>query len=287
MHAAAARVLLRAGAKTDDHTWYQSPLRLACNNGHHELAAELLRHGANANASTIVGYTPLVWAALRGHVETTKALVRASADPEYGADRGYRTALTAAATEGHVHVVRQMVADGTKANARPMCSALGASHGDNLTVAGWTSLHLSVKRNVHPAVVHALIGFEADVNVRGFSEFAPLPLADDKDYALGVRILAKAGADIEARSASTSTPLHRARQFAACEAVDPLLNLGANPAAADEDNRTPRDVVDSRGTAAHTLFDFLGTHAGDSGSEVVPPAMDRDASRAPLARTSG
>lgn len=253
-HAGVARVLLEAGARTDDDAWYDSPLSLACDGGHHEVAADLIRHGADVNAWRH-GYTPLFWAALHGHLETTKVLMRASADPEYRAAEGWKTALTAAASRGHVRVVRHMVADGANVNAR--CGIPRVGGHNTAKHPGWTTLHRSMNHYAGAAVVRALVDLGADVNALADDDYVPLHMAAESNFAPGVNLLAEAGADIEARSAQEKTPLHVACRAASCDVVDALLRLGADTAAADREGNTPRDLVSSFSGRADRLYDLL------------------------------
>lgn len=68
---------LNAGAEINapnpQNGW--TALHAAAYNGHKKLVAYLLTRGANANAQDNEGNTPLHWAALRGHGDTTAALV--------------------------------------------------------------------------------------------------------------------------------------------------------------------------------------------------------------------
>lgn len=234
-HAAVARVFMRAGASTNGD-WPVTPLHLACGNGHHELAADLLMNGAEVNALTFARQTSLFLAASRGHVETTKVLMRAAADPEYKTNEGVRTAVAAAAISGHVHVMRQLVADGAKV------SPAGGR---------WTTLHVYVEKCADAAVVHTLIDLGADVNAPAPPiKLTPLHIAARHDNALGVKVLAEAGADIEAKTTRKETALHIACRSLSYGAVNALLQLGAETAATDQRRRTPRDIVlpDTPGT---------------------------------------
>lgn len=241
-HAAVARVLMRAGARVHDD-WPVTPLHLACANGHHEVAADLLMNGANVNALTFAYQTPLCLAASRGHVETTKVLMRAAADPEYKANEGVRPAVAAAAASGHVPVIRQLVADGAKVNPPSW---------------RWTTLHIYMENGTDLAVVRALIDSGNDVNASAPpTKITPLHMAAKNDNALGMKALAEAGADVEARTTRSETPLHIACRFASWHAVNALLQLGAETAATDRSNRTPRDVVPPGRPRTDEIFGLL------------------------------
>lgn len=135
----------------------------------------------------------------------------------------------AAVIAGHAPVVRQLVTDGAKVDAR--CRD------------GLTALHISMAKRVDPAVVHALIDVGADMNALDDAGNAPLHTAAENNHALGVKALAEAGADLEARNANKATPLHTGCRHLSCDAVNALLQLGADTAATDTSRGTPRKVV--------------------------------------------
>ncbi|KAJ1466647.1 hypothetical protein T484DRAFT_1861096 [Baffinella frigidus] len=67
----AARALLHGGADVNARTVKgNTPLLFACNAGHTETA----KGGADVNAQTVKGNTPLLFACNAGHTETAKGL---------------------------------------------------------------------------------------------------------------------------------------------------------------------------------------------------------------------
>ena len=48
--------------------------------GHEDCARELVGRGANVNAATSIGFTPLMWTTLSGRVDTVRLLLAAGAD---------------------------------------------------------------------------------------------------------------------------------------------------------------------------------------------------------------
>jgi ankyrin repeat protein len=57
-----------------------TPLHLACTNGHGEVACMLIDHNANVNQCNIYNTTPLHFACMYGHVEVACTLIDHGAD---------------------------------------------------------------------------------------------------------------------------------------------------------------------------------------------------------------
>jgi hypothetical protein len=96
--------------------------------GQVEAARLLLSAGADINAHTLAGLTPLIEAAAHGQFEATQLLVKAGADLNREA-RGWGTALKAAERTGHNDIAGMLI----KAGAR----STGSSVGDTVCVRPW------------------------------------------------------------------------------------------------------------------------------------------------------
>jgi hypothetical protein len=104
--AARVRELLRKGANVNARTENGiTPLHWAAFWGHVDFVRLLLEHGAEVNAREENGWTPLHVAALTGHAEVARLLLERGADPSIR-DRDGRTPLDAAREKGHKEVVR-------------------------------------------------------------------------------------------------------------------------------------------------------------------------------------
>jgi len=80
--------------------------------GHHSVVCFLLQNfKADVHATSHTGETPLMCAAMRGHLKITETLV-AFKSPINARDRENRTALMLAAEAGHFDVVKVLVEDG-------------------------------------------------------------------------------------------------------------------------------------------------------------------------------
>lgn len=99
-HAEAVRWLLAHGSvlNREDMNW--SALHYAVFNGHTDLASELIKDGADVNARSPNGSTPLMLAAREGREDLAKVLLESGADPKMKSDWG-DTALTFAMRYDH------------------------------------------------------------------------------------------------------------------------------------------------------------------------------------------
>lgn len=103
--------LLEAGAEVDAKDcagW--TPLFEASTQGSCDAVAVLLHHGANAKALDFEGRSPLHLAAQRGFVGTTRRLLTAGADVGRRFGRSECSALDLAVVDGHVEVLRSIIA---------------------------------------------------------------------------------------------------------------------------------------------------------------------------------
>jgi ankyrin repeat protein len=85
-----------------------TPLHWAAHKGHLEVTRLLLQHCQDKNTENKAGETPLHYAALHGHLEVTRLLLQHCQDknPE---DKYGKTPLHYAAQEGHLEVTRLLL----------------------------------------------------------------------------------------------------------------------------------------------------------------------------------
>lgn len=117
-------------------------LHAAAQAGSYAALERLLSEGADVNARTSAGETPLMLAAARGRLDAIGLLIDRGADVNAATDAG-NTALMFAAARGQVDAVRALIESGARADHRNKFG-LGAAdwakwsdrHGDLLTVLG-------------------------------------------------------------------------------------------------------------------------------------------------------
>ena len=185
----AVRLLIKHGANINlsEQRRGQTALMWATAQGHHTIINMLLEHGADVTARSRIrprlmhtssnasqydqgimwnrgGYTPLLFAARHGDIETGRLLVTQGADINDSAPTG-ASVLVVAAHSGHSDFAR---------------FALDAGADPNDMGAGYAPLHAAVLRG-DVALVRALLTREADPNMR-FEKGTPLRRASQDWY---------------------------------------------------------------------------------------------------------
>lgn len=173
-------------------------------------------------------------AAAKGDLATLKALAKSEAAPLVEVqDEDGDTTLHVAAANGRLAVVEFLVTS---------CHADIATKNDR----GWTSLK-SAFMNDQYSMVKMLLDLGADANSISHNECPALACAVAKcgDYVPSeeslemLQLLLESGGDVEARDAENGeTPLHHAARIGCIEAMDILLEHGADPFAVSAHGRT-------------------------------------------------
>ena len=234
-----ARLLLDAGADVNETAPDgASPLVVASFSGHGELAAFLLRRGAGPNAAG-AGYAALHAAVLRADEPLVRTLVAHGADPDIRLTRGSRvprathwwvlpgsmagaTPFLLAAKYADVGIMRVLAEAGADPflplwdGTTPLMMAAGA-HWSN----GEIDRH---NRRVPPEVAEALH-------------------ADEQPNLAATRLALDLGADVSVRNGAGDTALHSAVYKAWPTVVELLVDHGGDLDAANEAERTPREMM--------------------------------------------
>src|SRR3989338_3484015 len=192
-----------------------SSLYFACNRGHHGVAQTLLAAGANVEAVTNTGATPLMSACKNGHVRVVEALLAAGANIEAAHEgSGDMTPLASASLNGHLPVVKLLLDAGAN---------IETPEEDD-----WSPLQFAAAKG-HIEVVETLLAVGARNNTHDKNGSTPLHSACWYGHAAVVEILIAAGANIDTQNNESTTALFMACQNGHLAVVERLLAAGANP----------------------------------------------------------
>jgi ankyrin repeat protein len=174
-------LLLRAGAKVNaaDEQGV-TPLALACENGSAAMAAKLLAAGAAANGAQVNGVTPLMNAARTGNIKIAQLLIAHGASARTPIPSTGQTALMWATADGHVAMMRELLAAGADVHAQ--------------SSIGFTPL-LFAARNGDLDAAKVLLASGADLNESGSDGTHALPLAIVSGHDAFALFLLEQGAD--------------------------------------------------------------------------------------------
>ncbi|MEF8698798.1 MAG: ankyrin repeat domain-containing protein [Candidatus Accumulibacter sp. UW20] len=106
-HLEAVKWLLERGAPLDRQGQQWGALHYAVFNGHEKVVSDLLARGANVNARSPNGSTPLMMAAREGHEGLARGLLEAGANPKLQSDWG-DTALVMAMRYNHLRLAKMI-----------------------------------------------------------------------------------------------------------------------------------------------------------------------------------
>lgn len=273
-----------------------TPLEWAVRADDLEMAQMLLDAGANARAANRLGVTPLSLAATNANASMIAALLKAGADAK-SAQPGGQTVLMTAARTGNPEAVKLLLARGADPNARE------SSYGE-------TALMWAAAEN-HAAAARVLIDHGADVNARSSlleypqekfglegvvtilprGHWTPLMYAARQGSLDTARVLAGAGADLNATDPDGATALVLAIINAHYDTAALLTEKGADPNLADSagmaalyaavDMNTLGEVygrparLSTSKLSAVELMKVLLAHGANPNAQLKTPALQR------------
>jgi uncharacterized protein len=203
--------LIKAGANVKAANRYGvTPLYLACVNGSAPMIAKLLDAGEDANAATTEGETALMTVARTGNVEAARVLLAHGADVNSKEQWRQQTPLMWAVAESHPEMAQELIAHGADVNARQVT---------------WNWERQVTK--------------EPREKWMPLGGLTPLLFAARQGCVECGRVLAKAGADINATDPNNITPMLLALINGHYDFAAFLIDQGADPNIADETGRTP------------------------------------------------
>lgn len=212
----------------------KTPLSIAIEMGHRDIAELLLNNNANPHAARFKdGATPLYIAAKRGDSILVRALLAKGALVDQASFEG-KTPLYIAAKKRHHDIVRILLENHADVNAIPNdedCATL-------LCIA---------TENGDFDVVQTLLENHADANRANAVDAAPLHIAAENGIVDIAKILLANGAHINATCTYDSTPLYLAAKNGHLDVVALLLANNADVSIGDNWGVTPRDIAEQNG----------------------------------------
>ena len=211
-----------------------------------EMVRALLRAGANANAPTRNGVTPLVLAATNANAVTMEALLKAGANPNWSLSEGQTVLMTAART-GNPAAIRTLLTHGADVHAKERVAGENAliwaameNHADAIAalVAGGAEVNARSQRTNYPEREFG-DGKSGRLTVLPPGGWTPLMYAARQNATAAVHALANAGADLNLTDPDGTTALVIAVINAHYDLARDLLDAGADANIGDQAGMTP------------------------------------------------
>ncbi|CAE7791093.1 unnamed protein product [Symbiodinium microadriaticum] len=158
----------------------ETPLLVATNHGHVEVALLLLDAGADVNLPNLRGWTALTRSSAEGRMDFVRLLLEAGADTECTGGESNEAALLQAVQQGHVGIVRLLL--GSRANVSLRSKSDGQTPLTRVSLSG------------HTEIVRMLLKSRAEVDAVDNCGATALMFASSRGNADIVSILLEAGA---------------------------------------------------------------------------------------------
>ena len=222
-----------------------------------EAIQAIVDHGADVNAANISNETALIISCENGNLDAISVLLNAGADPGIANATG-DTCLHAAVYGGcSIEVLHSLLDHGAdvnatnknnvtalmiaclKGNADAIDALLNAKADTSIaTTYGETLIHQAVMEDYNKEVLHSVINYGVDVNATNINNVTALMIACDKGNLDAINVLLNAGADPNITSGEGNWLHYAVRGDCSKEVLQAIIDHGADINATDEDNTT-------------------------------------------------
>lgn len=215
-----------------------TPLHLAAKYNIPEVVSLLLQRGANANAQTARGWTPLHYAAQGGALSSIEALLNHKKTNPGIQTKSLLTPLMVAVIAGKEEAVRLLAADATMVNFQ--------NHRKQ------TCLHFLAATDLKNAskVFKILREHGADPKIKSWREVTPLHIAAFYGNVGQLKLLIENEALLDAQDWEGKTALHYATEKGHADCIKFLLERGAST--------TLRTFSKKHSIKGHNVWSFVG-----------------------------
>ncbi|XP_058476381.1 ankyrin-3-like isoform X33 [Solea solea] len=228
-HVEVVAELIKHGANVDATTKQKgnTALHIASLAGQTDVVKQLVTHGGNVNAQSQNGFTPLYMAAQENHLDVVQFLLDNGSSQSIATEDGF-TPLAVALQQGHDQVVSLLLENDTKGKVRLPALHIAARKDDTKAAA-------LLLQNDHNADVES----KMMVNRTTESGFTPLHIAAHYGNINVATLLLNRGAAVDFKARNDITPLHVASKRGNSNMVRLLLERGAKIDARTKDGLTP------------------------------------------------
>jgi cytohesin len=239
----------------------------------------LIDNGADVSAKTVFGETLLELPRGRFRREVAEVLIARGADVNARNEETGQTPLHAVARGGMSDLAELYISKGADVNAKAnggatplgVAAAYGQKEvGDLLVAKGATVSSLNVA--AFTGDLDKIKSFIGDgVNAKGLSRLAPIHFVTSRE---GAEFLIANGADVNAKTSSGETALHRVARGGHKDVVEVLIANGADVSATTPDGQTALHAAARRGHAdvAGLLIDKGANVNAQDNNEITPNA---------------
>lgn len=259
-----ARSLLEKGASPNYRPeGTTSALLLCLENEYFDLAELMIANGAEIDIRNVKGWTPLIWASIKGRRKCVDFLIAHGANIHACNNDGWN-AVTGAYFKNRTDIVELLLEKGAIFGAKYAEAALLSAYENgyidlakhlltafditpNITDAANVSLLAKAVAKGDWSFVRTLIAKKADVNVRSADGVPMLALLAGNGHKELIALMLDNGADIHLMSNDGETAIYCAAKNNQLETLRFLIEKGADINVQEEDGYTPLIIAAREG----------------------------------------